>query len=33
MNATGIELDNGMGAVIKLAGPQVSVNNGALDVM
>lgn len=33
MNARGIEIDNGMGAVIKMAGPQVSVNNGALDVM
>ncbi len=33
MNARGIEFDNGMGAVIKMAGPQVSVNNGALDVM
>ena len=33
MNAKGIEIDNGMGAVIKMAGPQVSVNNGALDVI
>jgi uncharacterized protein involved in type VI secretion and phage assembly len=33
MNARGIEIDNGMGAVIKMAGPQVTVNNGALDVI
>ena len=32
INALGIEIDNGQGAVIKLTGPQVSVNNGALDV-
>lgn len=30
---TGIEIDNGMGAAIKLTGPQISMNNGALDVM
>jgi hypothetical protein len=29
----GVEIDNGQGAAIKLTGPQVSVNNGALDVM
>ena len=33
LTALGIEIDNGQGAVIKLSGPQVSVNNGALDVM
>jgi hypothetical protein len=33
MNATGIEIDNGMGAKFKMAGPQVSVNDGALDVI
>lgn len=30
---TGIEIDNGMGAAIKLTGPQISMNNGALDVI
>ena len=29
----GIEIDNGMGGSIKLQGPQVTVNDGALDVM
>jgi uncharacterized protein involved in type VI secretion and phage assembly len=33
MNATGIEIDNGMGAKFKMTGPQVSVNDGALDVI
>ena len=33
MTALGIEIDNGMGAKITLQGPQVSVNNGALDVI
>ncbi len=32
LTATAIEIDNGQGAVIKLSGSQVSVNNGALDV-
>jgi uncharacterized protein involved in type VI secretion and phage assembly len=32
MTSTGLEITNGMGASIKLSGPQVSVNNGALDV-
>jgi uncharacterized protein involved in type VI secretion and phage assembly len=32
ITAIGIEITNGMGATIKLTGPQVSVNNGALDV-
>ncbi len=31
--ATGIEIDNGVGATITLQGPQVNVNNGALEVM
>ncbi len=30
--ATGVEISNGQGASITLSGPQVSVNNGALDV-
>jgi uncharacterized protein involved in type VI secretion and phage assembly len=30
---TGIEIDNGMGATITMQGPQVSVNNGALEVV
>lgn len=33
MSPTGIEIDNGMGATITLEGPQVSVNNGALEVI
>jgi uncharacterized protein involved in type VI secretion and phage assembly len=33
MNATGIEIDNGMGAKIKMTGPQISINDGALDVI
>jgi uncharacterized protein involved in type VI secretion and phage assembly len=33
LTAQGIEIDNGSGAVIKLSGNQVSVNNGALEVM
>jgi uncharacterized protein involved in type VI secretion and phage assembly len=32
LSALGIEIDNGMGASIKLTGPQASINNGALDV-
>jgi hypothetical protein len=32
MNSTGIEINDGTGGVIKLTGPQVSVNNGALEV-
>lgn len=32
VSATGIEIDNGQGASIKLTGPQVSVNGGALEV-
>jgi len=30
--ATGIEIDNGNGATIKLTGPQVNVNSGALEI-
>lgn len=33
VNAIGIEITNGQGASIKLAGPQVSVNGGALEVV
>jgi uncharacterized protein involved in type VI secretion and phage assembly len=33
INSMGIEIDNGQGGTIKLTGPQVSVNNGALEVI
>ncbi len=33
LTATGIEITNGTGASIKLTGPQVSINDGALDVI
>jgi uncharacterized protein involved in type VI secretion and phage assembly len=33
IDTTGIEIDNGMGASIKLTGPQVSINSGALEVI
>ena len=33
MNSLGIEINNGQGGTIKLTGPQVSVNNGALEVI
>ena len=33
INSLGIEIDNGQGGTIKLTGPQVSVNNGALEVI
>ncbi len=33
LGVTGLEINNGMGGVIKMTGPQVSVNNGALDVI
>lgn len=33
LTAIGIEIDNGMGGSIKLEGPKVTVNNGALDVI
>jgi uncharacterized protein involved in type VI secretion and phage assembly len=32
MNTTGIEITNGQGGSVKLTGPQVSLNNGALEV-
>lgn len=32
MTLGGIEINDGQGAVVKLSGPQVSINNGALDV-
>jgi len=33
LTALGIEIDNGQGGLIKMLGPQVSINNGALDVV
>lgn len=33
MTSTGIEITNGQGASIKLSGPQVSINDGALEVI
>lgn len=33
IRSTGIEISNGQGGSIKLTGPQVSVNDGALDVI
>ena len=33
MSATGIEIDNGMGAKITLVGPKVAINNDALEVL
>jgi Type VI secretion system/phage-baseplate injector OB domain len=33
MSPIAVEISNGMGASIKLSGPQVSINNGALDVI
>ena len=32
LGAAGIEINDGQGATVKLTGPQVSVNNGALEV-
>lgn len=32
LSATGVEIDNGMGASISLVGPQISLNRGALEV-
>jgi hypothetical protein len=32
MNSSGIEITNGQGASLKMAGNQVSINNGALEV-
>jgi uncharacterized protein involved in type VI secretion and phage assembly len=33
MTALGIEINDGQGGVIKFTGPQVSINNGAIDVI
>jgi uncharacterized protein involved in type VI secretion and phage assembly len=33
MTAIGIEINDGQGGVIKFTGPQVSINNGAIDVI
>lgn len=33
INSMGIEINDGQGGTIKLTGPQVSVNNGALEVI
>ena len=33
MSATGIEIDNGLGASITLNGPKVAINNDALEVL
>jgi uncharacterized protein involved in type VI secretion and phage assembly len=33
LSATGVEITNGQGASIKLSGPQVSINGGALEVI
>ena len=33
LSTSGIELDNGMGASIKMQGPQVSINGGALEIL
>jgi uncharacterized protein involved in type VI secretion and phage assembly len=33
LSALGIEIDDGMGGKVKLTGPQVSINDGAMDVI
>jgi uncharacterized protein involved in type VI secretion and phage assembly len=33
LSMMGIEIDNGLGGTIKLTGPQVSINSGALEVI
>lgn len=33
ISSTGIEITNGQGASIKMTGPQISINNGALEVV
>ena len=33
LSATGIEIDNGMGAKITMTGPKISLNDGALDII
>ncbi|HMP40109.1 MAG TPA: baseplate assembly protein, partial [Roseiflexaceae bacterium] len=32
-DTAGIEISNGQGATIKLSGPQISLNDGALEVI
>jgi hypothetical protein len=32
ISVTGIEISNGQGASIQMTGPQISLNNGALEV-
>ena len=32
MTSTGVEITNGQGATVKLAGPKVSINGSALEV-
>ncbi len=33
LNSTGVEITNGQGAGIKMTGPQISINDGALEVV
>ncbi len=33
IDATGIEINDGLGASVKLQGPRVTINDGALEVM
>jgi hypothetical protein len=33
LNAMGIEINDGMGGAIKLSGPKVTINDGALEVI
>jgi len=33
LSSVGVELTNGQGASIKMTGPQISINNGALDII
>jgi uncharacterized protein involved in type VI secretion and phage assembly len=33
LTALGVEIDNGLGATVKMQGPQVSINGGALEVI
>ncbi len=33
LNSTGVEITNGQGAGIKMTGPQISINDGALEVI
>jgi hypothetical protein len=32
LSATGLEIDNGQGGSIRMQGPNISINNGALEV-